>query len=140
MERILKTLVILIGIVIGTSLSSNATETMNLSTLLTAQNVQYENCTKVFNTDNVSLLYLTISAINANRFTINEIQSKSGYVLFTAVNKKFLASIANVNTNQGMLKITPVDNNYYFQPGIVMNIFKYIELNQSLKPENIKLN
>src|SRR5574344_1547788 len=129
MERILKTLVILIGIVIGTSLSSNATETMNLSTLLTAQNIPYETCTKVFNTDNVSLLYLTIAAINANRFTINEIQTKSGYVLFTAVNKKFLATVLNVNTNQGMLKITPADNNYYFQPGIVLNIFKYVELN-----------
>ena len=113
---------------------------MNLSTLITAQNISYENCTKVFNTDNVSLLYLTIAAINANRFTIDEIQTKSGYILFTAVNKKFLATVVNVNTNQGMVKITPVDNNYYFQPGIVLNIFKYIDLNLNVKPENIKLN
>ena len=117
-----------------------AAEQMNLSTLITAQNVHFENCYKVFNTDNVSLFYLTIAAINANRFTIDEIQSKSGYILFTAVNKQFLASISNVNTKQGMLRITPADNNYYFQPGIILNIFKYIELNLSKKPEYINLN
>lgn len=115
-------------------------EPMNLSTLITAQNVHFENCYKVFNTDNVSLYHLTIAAINANRFTIDEIQSKSGYVLFTAVNKQFLASVSNVNTNQGMLRITPADNNYYFQPGIILNIFKYIDVNLSKKPEYVNLN
>ena len=113
---------------------------MNLSTLITAQNVKYETCTKVFNIDHVSLFHLAIAAINANRFTIDEIQSKSGYILFTAVNKQFLATVVNVNTNQGMLKITPVDNNYFFQPGIVLNVFKYIELNLNKKPEIVKFN
>ena len=88
----------------------------------------------------VSLFHLAIAAINANRFTIDEIQSKSGYILFTAVNKQFLATVVNVNTNQGMLKITPVDNNYFFQPGIVLNVFKYIELNLNKKPEIVKFN
>lgn len=113
---------------------------MSLSTLITAQNVNYENCFQVFNTDHVTLLYLTIAAINANRFTIDEIQSKSGFVLFTAVNKQFLAMVSNVNTNQAMLRITPVDNNYYFQPGIVLNIFKYIEINEKKKADYIKFN
>lgn len=115
-----------------------ADEQMNLSTLITSSNVHYEHCTKVFNVDNVSLFYLTISAINANRFSIDEIQSKSGYVLFTAVNKQFLATVSNVNTNQAMLKITPADNNYYFQPGIILNIFKYIELNASKRAEKVE--
>lgn len=140
MERIIRFLIIVSFLFVGCFYQAKAAEQMNLSTLITAQTVPYETCTKVFNTDNVSLLYLTIAAINANRFTINEIQTKSGYVLFTAVNKKFLATVVNVNTNQGMLKITPADNNYYFQPGIVLNIFKYIDLNVNVKPENIKLN
>jgi len=114
-----------------------AQETVDLSALLQAQNVKYQDCIKVFNTDNVHLLYLTIASINANRFKIDEIQSRTGFVLFSAVGKQFLASISNVNTNQGMLKITPVDDNYYFQPGIVTNIFKYIELNLDTKLENI---
>lgn len=112
-------------------------EQMSLSTLITAQNVPYENCYKVYNTDNVSLFFLTLAAINANRFNVDEIQSKSGYILFTAVNKPFVATVVNVNTNQGMLRITPADNNYYFQPGIVLNIYKYIEMNLDKKPEVI---
>ena len=138
MERIIKLFsVCLIFFISSFAPAFSAGEQMSLSTLITAQNVQFENCTKVFNTDNVSLFYLTIAAINANRFTIDEIQSKSGYILFTAVNKQFLASVSNVNTNQGLLKITPADNNYYFQLGIVLNIFKYIELNLSKKPSVI---
>ena len=138
MERIVKFILCLCLLTCSPVMA--AAEQMNLSTLITAQNVHFENCYKVFNTDNVSLFYLTIAAINANRFTIDEIQSKSGYILFTAVNKQFLASISNVNTKQGLLRITPADNNYYFQPGIILNIFKYIELNLSKKPEYINLN
>ena len=138
MERIAKLILCLCLLTCSPVMA--AVEQMSLSTLITAQNVHFENCYKVFNTDNVSLFHLTIAAINANRFNIDEIQSKSGYILFTAVNKQFLASVSNVNTNQGMLRITPADNNYYFQPGIILNIFKYIELNLSKKPEYINLN
>lgn len=140
MERIVKTFCITFLIVLFSAVPVNAVEQMNLSTLITAQNMKYENCTKVFNTDNVSLFYLTLAAINANRFTVEEMQSKSGYILFTAVNKRFLATVTNVNTNQGMLKITPEDNNYFFQPGIILNIFRYIELNLTQKPQNIPIN
>lgn len=134
MERIIRFLLTLLIVILTISPVFAAEEQMSLSTLITAQNVHYENCTKVFNTDNVSLFNLTIAAINANRFSIDEIQSKSGNILFTAVNKQFLANISNVNTKQGMLKITPADNNYYFQPGIILNIYKYIELNLDKKP------
>lgn len=138
MERIAKLILCLCLLTCSPVMAAG--EQMSLSTLITAQNVHFENCYKVFNTDNVSLFHLTIAAINANRFNIDEIQSKSGYILFTAVNKQFLASVSNVNTNQGMLRITPADNNYYFQPGIILNIFKDIELNLSKKPEYINLN
>lgn len=138
MERII-VIAMLIGMLI-TAAPAYAVEQMNLSTLISIQNIKYENCTKVFNTDNISLMYLTIAAINANRFTIDEIQSKSGYILFTAVNKQFLATVSNVNTNQAMLKITPADNNYVFQPGIVLNIFKYIELNITKKGDIVRIN
>ncbi len=135
MERILKYIAILTFLLFSGVQVFASGEQLSLSTLVTAQNISFENCTKVFNTDNVSLFYLTIAAINANRFAVDEIQSQSGYVLFTAVNKQFIASVSNVNTNQGMLRITPADGNYYFQPGIILNIYKYIELNMSKKPQ-----
>ncbi len=138
MERIIKVFLTVLFLMSGTCAYAEGLQ-MDLSTLITSQNVSYETCTKVFNTNCVSLLYLTIAAINANRFTIDEIQTKSGYVLFTAVNKQFLAMISNVNTNQAMLRITPADDNYYFQPGIILNIHKYIELNLSTPLQSVNL-
>ena len=136
MARIINLSVISIVIFLCSFVPSYADgEQMSLSTLITAQNIPYENCYRVFNTDNVSLFFLTLAAINANRFNVDEIQAKSGYILFTAVNKPFIATVVNVNTNQGMLKITPADNNYYFQPGIILNIYKYIEMNLNKKFE-----
>ncbi len=141
MERVIKFLLCILMLLLSSYVPVySAGEQLSLSTLITAQNVSYENCTKVFNTDNVSLFHLTLAAINANRFTVDEVQSKNGYILFTAVNKQFLAMVSNVNTNQGILRITPADGNYFFQPGIVLNIFKYIEVNLSKKPEFINLN
>ena len=138
MERSIKFLLSLVVLMTVCGLPTFAVgEPLSLSTLITSQNVTFDNCTKVFNTDNSSLFFLTLAAINANRFDIDEIQSNSGYILFTAVNKQFLATISNVNTSQGLLKITPVDGLYYFQPGICSNIFKYIDLNISKKPEVI---
>lgn len=139
MERIVKSILLGLLLLFSCTPVYSAGEQLSLSTLITSQNVHFESCTKVFNTDNISLFYLTLAAINANRFTVDEIQSKSGYILFTAVNKKFLAMVSNVNTNQGLVRITPADNNYYFQPGIVLNIFKYIELNLDKKPEEVSL-
>jgi len=136
MERIIKIFLAISLVFVGVCAQA-AGEQMSLSTLITAQNVPYETCYKVFNTDNISLLNLTIAGINANRFTIDEIQSQNGYVLFTAVNKQFLAMVANVNKNQGMLRITPADGNYYFQPGIILNIYKYIDINLDKKAEVI---
>ncbi|MBR6301694.1 hypothetical protein IKR55_03050 [bacterium] len=138
MARIIKVFLIFVFSIIlfsGTAFAEG--EQTSLSTLITAQNVPFERCYAIYNTDNVSLFFLTLAGINANRFQVNEIQSKSGYILFTAVNKQFLASISNVNKNQGLLRITPVDGVYYFQPGIVLNIFKFVELNVDKKPQVI---
>ena len=112
----------------------------DLSTLVTVQNVPFEQCTKIFNTDTENLFYLTIAGINANRFRIDELQSKTGYILFSAVNKEFLASIIKIDNKHSLLKVTPTNNIYYFQPGIVLNLFKYIEINYMEKPVELKVN
>jgi len=135
MERILGIIFILLA---GAGFGAFAQEQPSISTLITTQHNKYQNCVKVFNTDNVTLYFLTISAINANRFEVEEIQSKAGNILFTAANKQFLATVSNVNTNQAILRITPVDSNYYFQPGIVSNIFKFIEINIPKKIETVR--
>lgn len=139
MARIIRILFILIFCYTNLQALSEP-QSPSLSTLITVQNVPFETCTKIFNIDAENLFYLTIAGINANRFQINEIQSRSGYVLFNAVNKDFLASVIKLDSKTSMLKVTPVSNIYYFQPGIVLNIFRYIELNSGLKPVILKVN
>lgn len=103
------------------------------------QIVDFRYCNKFFKLDNQKLFYLTLASVNANRFKIDEIQSKSGYVLFTVAQKHFLASIINVDAQHSMLKITPCNNVYYFPVGIVQNMFKYIELNINTPVEKLSV-
>ena len=111
--------------------------TPSLSTLVTPQNVSFDMCTKTFAMNNDRLFYLTLAAVNANRFEIKEIQSKTGYILFSAVGKEFLASVITIDKYRSMLKITPANNNYFFAPGIVLNMYKYIEVNAGEYLQNI---
>lgn len=106
-----------------------STQTAVQNPAVIPQNISFQKCTKIFPVDCEKLFYLAIASINANRFTINEIQSKSGYVLFSVLQKQFLLSVANVDKKNAIVKITPANNNYYFPEGIVTNIFKYIDLN-----------
>lgn len=109
----------------------------SLSTLITPQNVSFEDCTRTFSMNSDRLFYLTLAAVNANRFEIKEIQSKTGYILFSAVGKEFLASVVSIDKYRSMLKITPANNNYFFAPGIVLNMYKYIDVNNSEHLQNI---
>lgn len=101
------------------------------------QSVDFTNCNKFFKMDSQKLFYLTLASINANRFKIDEIQSKSGYVLFSVAQKQFLASVITIDSKNSMLKITPCNNLYFFPIGIVQNMFKYIELNANTIVEKL---
>ena len=137
MERIIKYIILATIILITSNIVANAdtyttqtyTYSPNMSTLVTPQNVAFASCTQQYAISQEKLYYLTVAAVNANRFTVVELQSKTGYVLFKAVNRDFLATVVKLGVNKSMLKITPTNNNYYFAPGIVSNMFKYIDLN-----------
>ena len=103
------------------------------------QPVDFGVCNKFFKLDSQKLFYLTLAGVNANRFVINEIQSKSGYVLFSVGQKQFLASIINIDAKNSMLKITPCNNIYYFPIGVVQNMFKYIDLNINTPIEKLSI-
>ena len=114
-----------------------AEDGMPLSTLVTPQNVDYNLCTRNYILTPEKLFYMAIASINANRFTIDEIQSKTGYILFTAVGRQYLASVVKVDSGKSMLRITPTNNNYFFAPGIVLNVFRYIDLNGATPVYNL---
>ena len=95
------------------------------------QSISFENCTKMFTVNKEKLFYLTIGAITANKFTIDEIQSNNGYIIYTAARRKYLATVSGIDKDNSILKITPCSNIYYFPSGVISNIFKYIELNKN---------
>ena len=100
--------------------------------LTTPQNISFENCTKMFEgVTKEKLFYLTLGAINANKFSVDEIQTDHGYIIFSAAKNKYLATVAGIDDKNSILKITPCNEIYYFQPGIIVNMFKYIEMNKA---------
>lgn len=137
MERTIKLLfTTLLVLMLGAS-NVCAEESMSLSTMVTPQNVDYNLCTRNYILTPEKLFYMAIASINANRFTIDEIQSKTGYILFTAVGRQYLASVVKVDSSKSMLRITPTSNNYFFAPGIVLNVFRYIDLNGATPVYNL---
>lgn len=127
MERIKRIIFLICILFVGNAVFSEE----NYTSLVTPQTINFDICTKKYSMPENKLFYLAIASARANNFTINEIQSKTGYILFTAAGKQYLASVVKVNSKNSMLKITPVNNNYFFAPGIVLNFFKYIDVNLS---------
>lgn len=106
-----------------------AEEQPSMTALVTPQNVDFKTCTRTYIMPAEKLFYMAIASAKENKFTVDEIQSKTGYILFTAVGKQYLASVLKIDDTKTLLKITPANNNYFFAPGIVLNFFRYIDLN-----------
>lgn len=110
-----------------------------IATPVQPQLVSFDSCFKFFRFDSQKLFYLTLASINANHFKIEEIQSKSGYIIFSVSQKNFLASVINIDGKNSGLKITPCNNIYVFPVGIIQNMFKYIELNTNTPIEKLSI-
>ncbi len=86
---------------------------------------------KSYKTTSENLLYLLLSAINAQNYSIEEIQFKTGSVLFKAYSKEFIASVSAQDSYNSYIKIIPADNNYNFAPSLIQKLHNYIEINNS---------
>lgn len=104
-------------------------QTQAQTTLITPQNIAYANCTKMFPVNKEKLFYLALAAIDANKFEVDEIQTENGYIIFTVAENKYLATIAGIDAQNSILKITPCNDIYFFPPGVFLGIYKYIDLN-----------
>ena len=107
----------------------NTPDNKEVVSMIQSQNIAFEDCTKMFAVNKEKLFYLTLAAVNANRFAIEEIQTSNGYIIFTAANNKYLATIAGIDANNSILKITPCNDIYFFPPGVILGIFKYVGMN-----------
>ena len=84
---------------------------------------------KSYKTSSENLLYLLLSAINEQNYSIEEIQFKTGSVLFKAYTKEFIASVSTKDGFNSFIKIIPADNNYNFSPSLLEKLHSYIEMN-----------
>lgn len=123
MERIIKLFFILIISLCPLSSIANTTTAV-------PQKAELSNCIKTFPVGYEKLFYLTLAGINEYDFVINEIQSKSGYIGFTANKHKYLATIVYVSSQKSMLKVTSYDGKYDFTTDIPNKLFKYVEIYQ----------
>lgn len=87
---------------------------------------------KSYKTSSENLLYLLLSAINEHNYLIEEIQFKTGSVLFKAYTKEFVASVSAKDGFNSFIKIVPADNNYNFSPMLLEKLHSYIEMNNSI--------
>ena len=92
---------------------------------------------KSYKTSSENLLYLLLSAINEHNYSIEEIQFKTGSVLFKAYQKEFIASIAAKDGYNSFIKIIPTDNNYNFSPALLQKLHNYIETNTGISFQKI---
>ena len=122
----------------GTIINSQTTPTpptlkpVNTATTQTAQTkqtVNFEHCVRAYQTSNDNLFLLSLAAINSSGYKIEELQSRTGLISFEAEDKFFLISVTELDENSSLLKITPMNNSYYFSPTIIENIFLYMTNN-----------
>ena len=114
-------------------------QTVNVNPQILPQSIDFNFCNKTFKIEPQKLFYLTLASVNANKFKIDEIKSKSGYILFSVAEKQYLASVIQIDAKNSMLKITPCNNIYYFPSGVIQNMFKYIEINENLPIQKLSV-
>lgn len=86
---------------------------------------------KIYKTSAENLLYMLLAALNDVNYTIEEIQFKTGNVIFKAYSKEFIASVASQDGMHSFINIMPVDNKYNFQPALIQKLHNFIDLNSA---------
>ena len=113
-----------------------ADEVVNINTSIKAIPTTVEFA-KTYKTTSENLLYLLLSAINAQNYSIEEIQFRTGSVLFKAYTKEFIASVSAQDGYNSFIKIIPADNNYNFSPVLLEKLHNYIEINNNINFQKV---
>lgn len=93
-----------------------------------ASYTNYKDCIRLYKLPFGKMFMLALSSVNAANYEILEMQSRNGYIIFKAEGREFLLDILAKNKSYTYLKITPCDNNYYFNPKIPVKIFNGVAL------------
>ena len=103
-----------------------------------ASYTNYKDCIRLYKLPYEKLYYLALSSVNFNKYEIKEMQSRNGYIIFEAEGREFLLDILKKDKNYTFLKLTPCDNNYYFNPQIPRKIYNYVDLHFNSEVKELK--
>ncbi len=98
----------------------------------------YHDCIRLYKLPFGKLYFLALSAATALGYEIRELQSRNGYIIIEADGHEFLLSVNAKNKSYTYLKLSPCDNNYYFNPQIPKKIFNYVDLNFNMDIKDLK--
>ena len=105
---------------------------------IAASYTNYKDCIRLYKLPYEKLYYLALSSANFNKYEIKEMQSRNGYIIFEAEGREFLLDILKKDKNYTFLKLTPCDNNYYFNPQIPRKIYNYVDLHFNSEVKELK--
>lgn len=98
-----------------------------------------EECYKLYSVDSDTLFLNAIAVLNAAPgYTISEIQSKSGYILFFDGSKYYLLTVTRRYKNQSEIKILPQNSDYSAGSTVAADVFNLISLKLKKPLEQVK--
>lgn len=98
-----------------------------------------QGCYKIYPKEADSLFLSAISAIGgSNLYTISEIQSKNGYILFSYGSKYYLLTLTKRYQNQTEIKVLPQNSEFSEGDSVAKNVFNLIDSKLKTPMEQVK--
>lgn len=112
--------------------------TLITSTHVSANESMLSSCNKNYSVSADNLYLLTLSALNSTgQYEVVEMQSKSGYIMFKALNKNYIVTISKEGTNSSSIKILPANSDFAPGTAIQKAIFDTIDQNIENIPQKV---
>ncbi len=87
-----------------------------------------DECYKIYPVDADNLFMSSLNVLSSsNRFSISEIQSKNGYILFLTGSKYYLLTVTKRYKNQSEVKILPQNSDYSQGSSVASAIFEMLD-------------
>ena len=98
-----------------------------------------QGCYKIYSKDADNLFMNAIAALGGdNRFSISEIQSKNGYILFSYGSKYYLLTLTKRYQNQTEIKVLPQNSEFSEGSSVAQNVFSLIDTKLKTPMELVK--
>ena len=103
-----------------------------------AQDILQE-CYKIYPKDADTLFMSALGAIGGDsRYTISEIQSKNGYILFLNGSKYYLLTVTKRYQNQSEVKVLPQNSEFSQGSSVAQSVFGLIDAKLKTPMELVK--